>query len=458
MRGKSIRIPHLLALPLAIFIGCSGGASSSQSVSESGGSSGGEVVPAGGQGAVGGGLAGAPDLLPVSGGTGADGVGGDATGGDAASGAGATISGGTGGDVENGGTGSTTVDSSGGDAGGSTDDGVGGTGGNTDDGSGGTSGNTDDGSGGMGATDDGSGGVGATDDGSGGIGATDDNTGGVGATDDNTGGMAGTPDGPPPCLPTFMDEVNVLVFGNATPTGADVEGRMFVGGNATLPGGYSVGAALERDCDRRDLVVGGDLVFPSGGVHNGFVSVGGDYTPGTGTTFACGWEQNEDAYDFETAEAELTDYSAQLASFRPNGTTEVAYGALTFSGTDPDVNVFQVSAADFVNVTEVRLEVPESSTVVINVSGTSVELRSFGFSGGECKAGDTDECQGIIWNFYEAEDIFITGIGLQGTLLAPQADLNLENGMIDGQVIVQNLTGGGEYHPFYFIDCIELDL
>ena len=50
----------------------------------------------------------------------------------------------------------------------------------------------------------------------------------------------------------------------------------------------------------------------------------------------------------------------------------------------------------------------------------------------------------------------MSGIGLQGALLAPQADLTLENGMIDGQVIVQNLTGGGEYHPYYFIDCYGL--
>jgi len=441
MRGKSIRTPYLLAWLVAVLIGCSNGSDGSQFVT-GGSAASGQPAATGGEGATGEGVAGAGEAGPAVRGEGGEGAG-------AAPPAVVTTGGGTGGAIDGiGGTGSMTVDSPGGVAGGSTSDGVGSTGGGTGDGVGGA----------AGATQDGVGGEGTTGDGTGGEGATGDGTGGEGATGDNTGGMAGTPDGPPPCLPTFMDEVNVLVFNNATPTGADVEGRMFVGGDATLPGGYSVGASLERDCDRRDLIVGGDLVFPSGGVHNGFVSIGGDYTPSAGTGFTCGWEQNANAYDFETAERELTEYSQQLASFQANGTTDTSYGALAFTGTDPEVNVFHVDAAVFVGVNEIRMDVPQTSTVVINVSGSSVEMRSFGFADGECKAGVTEECHAIIWNCYEAEDILITGIGLQGTLLAPQADLNLETGMIDGQVIVQNLTGGGEYHPYYFTDCIELDL
>ena len=353
-------------------------------------------------------------------------------------------------------TGGNTSDESGGAAGlGYTDDGVGSTGGNTEDNVGG-SGLTDDGVGGSGLTDDGSGGVGNTDDGSGGVGNTDDNTGGVGNTDDNTGGLAGTPDGPPPCMPTFMDSINTLVFENATLSGADTEGRLFIGGDAILD--WTVGAALEHDCSRRDLIVGGDLTWNSGSAPNGMVSVGGDLERSIGVGMGCGFEQNEDAFDFETAEQELTEYSQNLLRYPENGVVSNNYGALYLTGTNPEVNVFYLDQADLSGIHTIELDVPDNSAVIINVSGTDITFSSFGFGTiGECKGGGT-ECHQIIWNLYEAETVTISGVGMQGTVLAPLAAVDFSNGMIDGQLIVRSLTGSGEHHPYMFTGCYEVDL
>ncbi len=338
---------------------------------------------------------------------------------------------------------------------GSTSDGVGGSGSGTGDGVGGTGGSTGDGVGGSGNTGDGAGGTGNTGDGVGGTGNTGDGSGGTGNTGDGSGGGT-TTDGPPPCFPSIMDGINTLVFEDATLSGADTEGRLFIGGNATLD--WTVGTALEFDCSRMDLVVGGDLVWNSGSAQNGMVVVGGSVTRANGVGAACGIERNADAVDFDVAEQAFLNYSTHLTFYPTNGTVNVTYGTLTLIGTNDIVNIFSLNAIDFLGVTSIQLQVPVGSAVIINISGTNVALSNFGFGSiGECKGGGT-ECHMIIWNMYEAETVTISGIGLQGSLLAPLATVDFSNGMIDGQLIVRNLTGSGEHHPFMFTGCYELEL
>jgi choice-of-anchor A domain-containing protein len=353
--------------------------------------------------------------------------------------------------------GGTSVD----DPDGSTDDGIdntGGTEGTTEDGSGGTE-QTEDGSGGTGETDDGSGGTGATDDGSGGTGNTDDGSGGTGNTDDGSGGSGATGDGPPPCFPTFMDGINVLVFEDATLEGADTEGRLLIGGDAVLNWSMGVAVESENPAEDRVLIVGGDLTW-TGGSANGLVTVGSEseVTMSGGATARYGIERNDDAFDFEAAEQELTEYSQMLTQFPTNGTVTSEYTQLTLTGTHPEVNTFTLTAEDLQGITKIVLEVPDDAAVIINVTGTDVALENFGFNVPECKSETGENCHMIIWNLYEAETVTISGVGLQGTLLAPQAAVEFNGGMIDGQLIVRSLTGNAEHHPYMFTGCYELEI
>ena len=62
----------------------------------------------------------------------------------------------------------------------------------------------------------------------------------------------------------------------------------------------------------------------------------------------------------------------------------------------------------------------------------------------------------VVWNMYEATSITIGGVALQGSILAPFATIEAgSGGHVAGQVIVQYLKGGTEYHPFYFSGCIK---
>jgi len=252
------------------------------------------------------------------------------------------------------------------------------------------------------------------------------------------------------------------VFEDAMPTGADAEGRMWVGGNLDLKGGsYAVNAtdidALKTTCNDYALVVGGDI---NGNVivKAGKVAYGGKYT-GSNPTAACGIK-HETPIDFDKLEAELTGYSQALKDYPINGTVKIEFGAMTLTGTDKTLNVFSVNGADLASVTQMKFVVPTTCSVIVNISGKTINWQGGGFilpdGGASCKGGSTTWCGRILYNMWEATSVYLGGIGVQGSILAPYATLDGGGGNIDGQVIVKYLKGGLEYHPYYFSGCLLL--
>jgi choice-of-anchor A domain-containing protein len=343
--------------------------------------------------------------------------------------------------------------------------GQGGTG-NTGDppGQGGT-GNTGDppGQGGTGNTGDppGQGGTGNTGDppGQGGTGNTGDPVGGASSQGGSGGtGGSGTTGDPPPagCVPKEIDRVNVVVFSDAKPTGADSEGAMWVGGTLEpASGNYSVaaGALADLTCSDWGLVVGG-AVTGSVVVKTGKVAIGGTNNVATGS--ACGVYKQKPV-NFTTLESNFLSYSAKYASYPANGTVS---GSLVFTGTNKTLNVFNVTSEQLDAASGITILAPLDSSVIVNVAGKKVAFNNKGFTlpdgGSSCKAGTSAWCHRILWNFYEAETISATGIGIEGSVLAPKATFNTGSGMVDGQVIVKYLNGAFEYHPYFFKGCLLL--
>jgi hypothetical protein len=56
----------------------------------------------------------------------------------------------------------------------------------------------------------------------------------------------------------------------------------------------------------------------------------------------------------------------------------------------------------------------------------------------------------VLYNFHDATSLTINQIGVLGTILAPQADVNFAGGAIDGTLIANNLSGPGESHLYLF--------
>ncbi|HET9958024.1 MAG TPA: choice-of-anchor A family protein [Polyangiaceae bacterium] len=276
-----------------------------------------------------------------------------------------------------------------------------------------------------------------------------------GHTGDPPGGNTGDP--PRDCVPSELDAVNVIVFQDATPDGADVEGRMYVGHDATLEG-YSIASREpDLDCNQFALVVGNDLHASGGSVHAGQVSYGGTLDI-SAFSAACGISQGSatNPVDFAALEAKLTGYSVAFRNYPVNGVATLTDGTLLLAGTDPVLNVFSVSADQIAS--NVELSAPETASVIVNVSGTEITWQGKGFKlpdGASCRGGSSAWCHRILFNFYEAEQINLAGIGIQGSILAPYATLDGGGGNVDGQVIVRNLRGGIEYHPYFFTGCLK---
>ena len=261
-------------------------------------------------------------------------------------------------------------------------------------------------------------------------------------------------------------EFNTFVFGDFSGWNSDTEGRLAAGGNVTLLS-YGLGDKLTPGEYEDVLIVGGHLTATNGQANNGNVLVGGTATL-TGFNIVGGHlfdKKSPLPIDFAAEEDYLKTLSQELAMLPPTGTAKKIYGgSLKLTGNDNSNSrrqVFYVNGAELLTMYGVSpLEgIPSGATIVVNVSGTSSGLTNMSMA-----AFDDSVKQKVLFNFYEATELKISGIGVKGSILAPYAHLeNPENGHIDGTLIAASVGGnmqGGflEQHPFAFtgdLPCVE---
>jgi choice-of-anchor A domain-containing protein len=271
-------------------------------------------------------------------------------------------------------------------------------------------------------------------------------------------------------------DFNVWVINDNTQSGSDAEGRVAVGRDA-LFGAWSVGTHVSASTD--NLIVGRNLTNSNNTVKGGLlvngnvnwtnptitgrVSVNGDanFNAGgggqIGTPVTVGGTYTAPNYYpaatvgttplpfvFSDVADYLTDLADFLAAQPMNGATSFISNNIYFNGTDPNFNNFYVTAAQVAAGTGVNITAPVGSTVVVNIDGAAATFASQGvFVNGVNK-------QNVLFNFYNAATLNMHSIGVNGSLLAPRADVNFGFGNIDGTLIAYNLTGPGESHHFPF--------
>ncbi len=246
---------------------------------------------------------------------------------------------------------------------------------------------------------------------------------------------------------------NLFILEDLNQPSSDTEGKVAVGGNATL-GGYSVGDKLTPTDPPQDvLIVGGYLQYTSGRIYNGNVvvpSAASTNLPIYGVSIEEGELRFDTPINFPAASAYLTTLSTTLSNYVVNGTTVFEWGGLFLTGTNPFLNVFHVSGAELSIANNFEIDVPNGSVVVINVDGTTVA-----WMGGLVVKG-TDKSN-VIYNFYEASSLTIHGIDVRGTILAPFADLYYPAGVVNGQVIAKSMTGSGQFNNTLFLGNIPAE-
>lgn len=221
--------------------------------------------------------------------------------------------------------------------------------------------------------------------------------------------------------------LNLLAFGNMNVSSSDVEGRVAVGGNATL-GGYSINTKTGSSAlyAGTGLTVGGSLSFSSGTVWGGAV-VGGSYTPNASGN-VIGGVQSGAGFAFASEQQRLASLSTALDALTNTGSAADQWGTLHFDATGQSLAVFDIQAADAAKNLQID-GLAASAQVLINIHGSSVDFGNHGYTG--FNKGQ------VLFNLPDAKSVILNG-GINASLLALNASVGQGWGQINGQVVVKD--------------------
>ncbi len=232
---------------------------------------------------------------------------------------------------------------------------------------------------------------------------------------------------------TTVLDYNLVVLGNFNGYNSDVEGAVAAKGNASITS-YSVGA--KAGSGDANLVVGCNLsVGSGGGSTNGKTLVGGTVTTPSWGGYGNGGITSGDSalpIDFAAETARMTWLSSTLSNYSANGSVVSQWGQLYFTGTSATINVFDVTAAQMASSNTFHVNVAAGSEVLFNISGLSASMQNAGF---DLQGVDASK---ILYNFYDATSLSFSGIGIQGSVLAPDAAYNGGYGNVNGEMIVSS--------------------
>lgn len=220
---------------------------------------------------------------------------------------------------------------------------------------------------------------------------------------------------------SISSEFNAFLFGDIKLKSTSTDGNIAAAGNAEFTS-YSLNGH-----GTRNLVVGGNFIFNGGNgakIH-GNVIYGGTSTV-TENNPVEGSITKGTPIDFTETQRLMLLESGSLDSLAAEIIDDQS---LDFTGTDSNRNVFDVTTDTLKNV---KIEAPESSTVIINVHGESVSMHG-GFTLKNVKSNH------VLLNFPEAKSLTIGGIRVDATILAPLASVQFDNGQISGTLIAKEL-------------------
>ena len=237
-------------------------------------------------------------------------------------------------------------------------------------------------------------------------------------------------------------DFNAVIFGDFSAPHSDVEGRLAVQGNVSI-NNYSLADKLSADTAGVSVVVGGDFNFPSGKIYYGHILTGGS-AEGVGNAVRHGLsgqqlllDQVDLPVDFVQLKNQLEAESSRLATLTPNGSVVSQWGGLYLEGDcQSPVQVFSLNGQTVLNAHTFQVScIPANSHVVLNISGTHSGLTNMSLESLKSHR------QRVLFNFYQAASLKFAGIGVEGSILAPNAEINQPQGVVHGTVIAKSFHG-----------------
>lgn len=258
----------------------------------------------------------------------------------------------------------------------------------------------------------------------------------------------------------LANDYNVFVFGDMSLSNTDAEGRVAVGGNATLSN-YGVGASITplppANTDP-SFVIDGNVNVTAGSNASGNTVVNpsstiANYTMGNPN----GLLIVGTPIDFAEAERYLKCASNFWSALLPNGTGEVVFNQLNLTGTDEALNIFSLDSSNLygsgislAQLNGINIIAPLGATILINVDGTSIQYGSYQiFRNGT--AATRENARRILWNFPQALTWSNSTTAIYGSVLAPFAAANTTFSQINGNIIFDSFSGNAESHNELFI-------
>ncbi len=239
----------------------------------------------------------------------------------------------------------------------------------------------------------------------------------------------------------IAQDFNAFIFGSYGISQSDSEGPLAVGGNLTVSGFALNSKQVNKPWAG---VIGGNFTATNGGSVYGNVIVGG--TINVPSYYLPNVQQagpgNPLSVNFAAALSMYRGLSAGLAALPGSGPSYYYQGQNTFTGVHPDLNVFNL---DGTNLSTLIINAPSTSTVIVNVSGTNLSWSNFGMT-----LNGIDRSK-VLFNFYEATSLTIQNVGVEGSVLAPDTDLYLTNGGMNGNTIARSYNTQNtepHWHPF----------
>lgn len=221
--------------------------------------------------------------------------------------------------------------------------------------------------------------------------------------------------------------LNLLAFGNMNVSSSDVEGRVAVGGNATISG-YSINTKTGSSAlySGTGLTVGGNLNFSNGSIWSGLV-VGGSYAPQqTGTVM--GGVTSGQGFAFASELQRLNALSSSLDGLANTGSAVDQWGTLHFNAAGQMLAVFDIQSADAARNMQID-GLMDGAQILINIHGSSVDFGNHGYIG--FNKGQ------VLFNLPGATQVTLNG-GINASLLATNASVGAGWGQINGQVVVRD--------------------
>lgn len=240
--------------------------------------------------------------------------------------------------------------------------------------------------------------------------------------------------------------------------GSESEGAIAWGGNLDASG-MTVGTRLSSAKDDATLVIAG--------THGQWFNLqkGSAYVnPASGVNFnGQGHYLASNPIDFSAAFTDLRTKSTAWGTAATTGTVDL-YNApfagqtlLRLTGSDAQLNIFNITPAQIAASNGFAIDVPQSATTIVNVSGTSIALNGQmwikqGNSWHQASDGVMANFHGLLWNLPAATSIAMNfGSAWGGSILAPNATLDVNSvGHTIGQIITASFSSNFETHQNLF--------